>query len=71
MHAIVHDIAQGLSRIDLQMKRVFMTPGLPERLRFGSLVRAAESQLEHTLMKDKGEQILMIGTRIVQKAGGI
>ncbi|MBP5090268.1 hypothetical protein [Pseudomonas chlororaphis] len=71
MHAIVHDIVQGLPHIDLQMKWGFMTLGLPKRLRFGSLVQAAESQLEHTLMKDKGEQMLMIGTRIVQKVGGI
>lgn len=34
------------------------------------LVQATESQLARTLMKDKEEQMLMIGARIVQKAGG-
>jgi hypothetical protein len=34
------------------------------------LVQASESQLSRTLMKDKEEQMLMIGARIVQKAGG-
>ncbi|QZI68680.1 DUF4055 domain-containing protein [Pseudomonas protegens] len=35
-----------------------------------SLLQADESQLARTLMKDKEEQMLMIGARIVQKAGG-
>lgn len=35
-----------------------------------TLVQASESQLARTLMKDKEEQMLMIGARIVQKAGG-
>lgn len=35
-----------------------------------TLVQADESQLARTLMKDKEEQMLMIGARIVQKAGG-
>ena len=34
------------------------------------LVQATESQLARTLMKDKEEQMLMIGARIVQQAGG-
>ncbi|MGO0694196.1 DUF4055 domain-containing protein [Pseudomonas guariconensis] len=34
------------------------------------LVQATESQLARTLLKDKEEQMLMIGARIVQKAGG-
>lgn len=35
-----------------------------------TLVQATESQLARTLQKDKEEQMLMIGARIVQKAGG-
>lgn len=35
-----------------------------------NLVQATESQLARTLLKDKEEQMLMIGARIVQKAGG-
>ena len=35
-----------------------------------TLVQATESQLARTLLKDKEEQMLMIGARIVQKAGG-
>ncbi|MBD8493841.1 DUF4055 domain-containing protein [Pseudomonas syringae] len=35
-----------------------------------TMVQASESQLARTLMKDKEEQMLMIGARIVQKAGG-
>jgi hypothetical protein len=35
-----------------------------------TLVQASESQLARELMKDKEEQMLMIGARIVQKAGG-
>ncbi|MCF5010505.1 DUF4055 domain-containing protein [Pseudomonas lactis] len=34
------------------------------------LVQAEESQLARTLMKDKEEQMLMIGARIVQQGGG-
>lgn len=34
------------------------------------LVQATESQLARTLMKDKEEQMLMIGARIVQQGGG-
>lgn len=34
------------------------------------LVQATESQLARTLMKDKEDQMLMIGARIVQKGGG-
>ncbi len=35
-----------------------------------TLVQATESQLARTLLKDKEEQMLMIGARIVQNAGG-
>ncbi|VVN21146.1 hypothetical protein PS662_04374 [Pseudomonas fluorescens] len=35
-----------------------------------TLVQADESQLARTLMKDKEEQMLMIGARIVQQGGG-
>ena len=35
-----------------------------------TLVQANEGQLARTLMKDKEEQMLMIGARIVQKGGG-